>query len=267
MAGPNDMSAEIPPETLMAYADGTLSAEEAARVEQAVAASPALREELKDYRLSRSAVDQALRPLDQLPVPPALVDLILTRKESSQPSDAQVINLAERRKPRPLWIDALAAGVLLSVGLGLGGSLSGGGSSPAAIFAMMDNGALAPDSFLAATLESGASAVARLRGEVQVKPVQTFMAGETPCREFEILSRDAGSIGIACRREEGWRVETMVAAKVTGATGSFQLASGPQDALLESALAALNASPGLEADAERCLMSAGWSAKSSCEIP
>jgi hypothetical protein len=266
MVEKNDDASDISPSMLMAYADETLSPEDAARVEQAIAASADLRAEVEDYRISRRAVERALRPLDQLPVPPSLVDLILTHKGEPEKPSATFVNLADRRKARPIWIDALAAGVLLSAGLGAGGAFLGGGAAPASVFTMADSGALEPNSILAITLQSGASAVTRVRGAVQVRPIQTFMAGETPCREFEVLAGDTGSLGIACRREDGWRVETLVAANVTSDTGGFRLASGPQDALLESALAGLGASPGLDADAERCLIAAAWSAKSSCHV-
>ena len=264
MAEKHDAGAEISTATLMAYADGTLAPEEAVHVEQAMAASAELREEVNDYRLSRRALEQALVPLDQMPAPPSLVDLILTHKGAPEPATPSVINLADHRKARPVWIDALAAGVLLSVGLGVGGMISGAGRTPASVFAMADNGALAPGSILATTLESGSSSVTRVRDAVQVRPVQTFMAGDTPCREFEVLAGSAGSVGIACRRQDGWRVETLTAANVASEPAGFRLASGPQDALLEAALAGLNASSGLDAEAERCLITAGWSDRSSC---
>jgi hypothetical protein len=261
MAEKHDAGAEISTATLMAYADGKLAPEEAVRVEQAMAASAELREEVNDYRLSRRALEQALVPLDQMPAPPSLVDLILTHKGAPEPA---VINLADRRKARPVWIDAVAAGALLSVGLGVGGMISGAGTTPPSVFAMSDNGTLAPGSILATTLEGGSSSITRVRDAVQVRPVQTFMAGETPCREFEVLAGSAGSVGIACRRQDGWRVETLTTANVASDPAGFRLASGPQDALLEAALAGLNASSGLDAEAERCLITAGWSDRSSC---
>ena len=257
---------EFSPETLMAYADGQLSPEEIARVEQAIAESAELRREIADYRLTHRVVAQTLRPLDQLPVPPALVDFVLKHKGESEPPSAPVIKLADRRKARPVWIDAIAAGVLLSAGLAVGGTMFGRGLDQTTVLAMADNGALAPASMLATTLEDGASSVVRVRGGAQVRPVQTFLAGETPCREFEMLAGNAGSVGIACRRQEGWHIETLVAAQVTHDAGGFKLASGPQDAALETALANLDASAGLEAEAERCLITAGWSEVSSCAL-
>jgi hypothetical protein len=254
------MSAEI----LMAYTDGTLAPEEAERVELALAASAERRQEVHDYRLSRRALEQTLIPLDQMPVPPSLVDLILTHKSEQEQAITSVINLAERRKARPVWIDAVAAGVVLSVGLGVGGALSGAGTAPASVFAMADNGTLATGSILVTTLESSSSSVTLVRDAVQVRPVQTFMAGETPCREFEMLAGSAGSVGIACRRQGGWRIETLTTANVASDPAGFRLASGPQDALLEATLAGLNASSGLDAEAERCLITAGWSNRSSC---
>ena len=264
MAGKLDPATEMSAEILMAYADGTLAPEEAERVELALAASAELRQEVNDYRLSRRALEQALVPLDQMPAPPSLVDFILTHKGEPEQAITSVINLAERRRARPVWIDAVAAGVLLSAGLGAGGALSSAGTAPASVFAMADNGTLATGSILAATLESGPSSVTRVRDAVQVRPVQTFMAGETPCREFEVLAGSAGSVGIACRRQDGWRVETLTAANVASDPAGFRLASGPQDALLEAALAGLNASSGLDAGAEHCLITAGWSDRSSC---
>lgn len=255
-------------DTLMSYADGTLSAEAAARIERAIEGDQALRDELEDYRRTRQVLVQTIGPLVQDAVPPGLVDLINRTAPGSPGTSNKVVNFPPIRKTRPVWTDALAAGLLLAIGVGAGSIMNSGSAGPAdMVVAVSADGMISRASVIAAALETQPSASVFRQDGIAVKPVQTFFSNEMPCREFEVATETAGAVGIACRHPTGWRLETILAASVTQGSG-YQVAAGPNDALIEGVLNGLSATPGLERDPEACLLGQHWSSSgaNACNI-
>lgn len=107
-------------DALMAYVDGELSPEDAARVETAIAADPRVAEAVSRQRALRRIVQQAYAPVLEEPVPDALARLV--RDEVAPLAD--VLPLAARAKRTvsahrwgpPQWA-AMAASLLLGVAI------------------------------------------------------------------------------------------------------------------------------------------------------
>ena len=96
----------IDPEMLIAYVDGELDLLAAKRVEQAIAADPALAEQVARHRALADSLRDAYAPVQRAPVP-ATVEALL--RES-----AKVVPLTPRpaRNERPFWIGAVAASLV-----------------------------------------------------------------------------------------------------------------------------------------------------------
>ena len=127
--------------------------------------------------------------------------------------------------------------------------------------ALVYAGVLSQDSPLRTALSNTRSGEIVAVADGSVKPLQTFITGEgTVCREYEAKRAQDGVTGIACWSEDTWRVETLVAnAQAVNDTGSSLMpASGFDTAALEAVLEDMGALPGLDADAEQCLIANAW---------
>jgi len=96
----------------------------------------------------------------------------------------------------------------------------------------------------------------------QFDAVATFLTGgEIPCREFEAADASGAMVGVACRRDESWSVELLLAASPGNTPQSgFQLASAFDSDVLDGVLDDLGASVGLSVDQESCLIANDWDA-------
>jgi hypothetical protein len=216
----------IPDETLMAFADGTLPAEEALRVAAAVEADPRLAERVallaEGGRLAAGAFASVLAE----PVPARLVAAAMPAAAAPRP--------AKNNRWRGAWMGGMGGAVGLAAGLILAAILP---STPAA------PGAL-PAAIVAALDGRG--------GAVRVTATHRIEGGAY-CRGFE--APEAGGLlrGLACREDGAWRLRIAVGAS----GGGFRPASG-EEPLIGEMLERLGAGPALTpaetAEAER----RGW---------
>jgi hypothetical protein len=258
MLSMTDPLQRIDSSVLMSFADGELAPEDAAHVEAALAADPSLRDEVESYRRTRRILDQTLGPVANVPPPQHLIDLIKHTTPPAPGATRKIVSFAAHAKARPVWIDALAACMLLGAGVGAGLILTPRQASSADLaVAVALDGTLTGASVVAVALEKQPSATILRQNGVNVKPVQTFFVGERPCREFEVSTEGTGAVGIACRTPDGWRLETILTADVSADSG-YQIASGPNDALIDDVLDRLSATTGLEREPEACLLERGW---------
>ena len=93
----------IEPEMLMAYADGVLDPLNAKRVERAIAADPALGEDVARHRRLKARLAEAYAPIGEEPVPDRLAAML----------SSNVVPLSPRSSPRsrlsrPVWRSAAA---------------------------------------------------------------------------------------------------------------------------------------------------------------
>lgn len=271
--------AAVTDETLMAYADGALPADEARTVAALLAADPAIAARVEMFRRSRQRTRDALAPLAAEPVPDALTARILAAASaatSTSPAPAaragaagageeaggvagNVLPFRSRTRLAPLsWGAALAASLALVVGLGAGytigerGSAVPGEAADGLLPAPLGNPALA--SALSAALSTVPAGTETALGSDRFRAIASFRTdGGALCREFEVDSLDTARVtAVACRPGERWQVTFSVASAAT--LDGY----APVSALeaLEGYLGAVGASPPLEPADEAAALAA-----------
>lgn len=221
-------------EQLMAYADGALSADEAARIEAAIAADPALRQQVEAHRALRAAIAQAYGTILAQPPPQRLTDAV------------------ERGGPRllPAW-SAVAAALVVGVSAGIGGwSLGQGGLTGGA-------GGLEARGALKAELDDGLTSLPQAPNKL-VRVGLSYRTANGYCRTFSIQNQRPWT-GVACRAENGWIIQTALhIAPAAGANTAYrQAASGLPAPLLQTIEDTIIGAP-LNADQEAAAKAAGW---------
>lgn len=226
-------------EELAAFADGELAGERAAQVAAAVAADPALAGEVEVHRALRARLADHYAPVAAAPVPDRLTALL------AQPGTVAVIDFAEAKERRaarrgiPRW--GWIAGPALAASLALVLLLPEGGGVDAAY----------ADPQLAGVLDN--RLVAEQVPDADTRVLLSFRAeGGEFCRVF---SGDSGG-GIACRDEEGWRLEALGDGSA-GASTDYRMAGASAADLLARAQE-MAQGPALDAEAEADAKAAGW---------
>jgi len=207
---------------LMAYADGELDGEEAARVEAAVAADPALAEVVAAYRALRDRLGKAFAPVLDEPVPTHLL-----------PS-AELVPFRRRRGGWVVASGALAASLML--GLIVGHRPRPGGEAEFAT------------GVLAQALEHQLAAdPGSVRVAVSFRDQRNRL-----CRVFTSTARD----GIACRSDLGW---ALIDTRPGGAGASTEYRqAGSADAALMARAQDMMKGPPLGRPAEERARARGW---------
>jgi len=224
-------------EELAAFADGELTGERAARVAAAVAADPALAGQVEAHHALRARLADHYAPFAAAPVPDRLTALLTREAEVVDFTEARERRETRRTVPRWSWIvgPALAASlalVLLRPGSG-------------------DDGAPYADPQLAAVLDSRLVAEQAPRADTRV--LLSFRAqGGGFCRVFS----GEGGGGIACRDEDGWRLEALGEGSA-GAATDYRMA-GASDADLLARAQEMAQGPALDAEAEAEAKANGW---------
>ena len=219
------MAEPIDETMVIAWVDGELPPAEAARVERAVGADPALSELAQAHRAMRARFAAAFGPIADEPVPLP---------------GAQVVSFAEARakRMRRLWVPGAIAASLVA------GLFIGQVERPAGVRDRADALALAPP--LAQALDTQLSGAA---GPVRV--ALSFRAQDGAyCRSFSARHLD----GVACRTSDGWTLR--YAAPGTAQGGDYVQAGS--DPTRVSAIAAMIAGEPLDAAAERAARDRGW---------
>lgn len=241
-------------EELMAYADGELSGEAAARVEVAIAGNPALSARLEAARRLQGTLRGHLDPIAAEPVPDALTAMIAAARED----DAKIVSLTDARArrevkapPRPLlqrW-SGFAIAASLVVGLMLGTQLRSGGVIGEKNGALVASGDLAKglDTQLASASDDGAG----------LRILTSFRReGGDYCRVFA----SGATAGIACKDEGDWVLERTTASGATdgtGQAGAYRQAGSVQSELMAAAQDMAVGDP-LNAAQEHAAKADGW---------
>jgi anti-sigma factor RsiW len=226
---------DVTPEELAAFADGELAEARRAQVAAAIAADPALAEQVRAHQALKAKLSAHFAPLLEAPLPDELVAPL----RSSQPEG--VVDLArarERRRPVPRWAwiagPALAASLVLAVTLDPYGARDGYADAP-----------------LSATLDRQLVAAQTADDPVRILLSFRNRTGEY-CRAFTSVAES----GIACRDTDGWRMQA-TGSGGPATEGEYQMASSADARLLERAQA-MAAGPALDGDAERAAQANGW---------
>jgi hypothetical protein len=227
---------------LMAYLDGELDAPRRAAFEARLAADAALAARLARLRALDARLHAAFDPVLGEPVPARL-------HEALTPPAAPVIDLAAaRRTRRPVW--ALAASLLVGVVVGvLVGTRGPAGAGPLQLAADGTLRARGELDGLLSRVPAGGAGTARI--------VLSFLDREgVYCRAF-VLERAQPLAGLACRADEGWRVQTLAAAAAAPAGELRPAASALPPALLR-AIDERIAGEALDAAGEQAALARGW---------
>lgn len=227
----------IDPELLMAYADGELSPLEAKRVERAIAADPALAEEVARHRALRARLSGHFAPVAAEPVPDRLTALLR--------SNSNVVALPVRKPARRIpgwtrWGGAVAASLVLGLFIGQGLQAPG--------VVRTHGGQLYAAGTLAGALDQQ---LASNPGAVQV-PVSFRDTKGSYCRVFTSSATD----GIACRDSQGWALRQTRAG--SNAAKSDYAQAGSTDPALMAAAQEMMAGAPLDAGAEAKAKAKGW---------
>ncbi|MFM2371163.1 MAG: hypothetical protein RIS85_885 [Pseudomonadota bacterium] len=228
------------PEQIAAFADGELDGMEQTGIEAAIAADPALQQQIDAHRALRARLGSHFAGIAAEPVPDRLAALLV-------PQEAHVVDFAEakaRRRGMPGWtwaaVSALAASMVLAVTLT---TRDGPENAPGTGYA---------DQQLAAALEG--QLVADQPSEAPVRVLLSFRdSGGGYCRAF---TAQAAS-GIACRDADGWKLRT------TGAKGEplqTEYRQAGSAAEIMAAAQSMASGPALDAEAERLAKTRGWQA-------
>lgn len=231
-------------ETLMAYADGELPLIEAKRVERAIAADPALAEQLAQHHALNAQLRGAFAPIEAQPVPPAIAAMLrgsATIVPFAAPAPEPAAKPGKNRTSLR-WLGALAASLVIGVVMGQMLPRSGGDGAAEPGFMVQDGQMIAAGPLadaLGTQLASAQSADAAVRIGV------TFHDGDGAlCRTFE----QRAVAGIACSSGPDWQI-----ARLYGGTrqqsNDYRQAHSGSSAMMGDAQAMMAGEP-LDAAAE-----------------
>jgi hypothetical protein len=229
----------ISDDLIAAFADGELDAADRARVEAAIVADPALAEKVAAHQALRKLLAAHYAPLTETAVPAHLTQLLSPKAES-----AEVVSFAAERQKRGLaplvrrWAPIAGPAVAASLILALWQPWQSGVPEGYARGQL----AAALDTQLVATQDAASDTRILLSFERD---------GGGLCRAWR--GDDAG--GIACRDNQGWKIEQQFA--LDGAQSSEFRQAGSEADLLAAAQD-MAAGAALDAAGERSARDRNW---------
>jgi hypothetical protein len=236
----------IPAETLMAYVDGELAADERARVDAEIARDPALKTYVERQQALRRGLHDAFDEILDAPLP----ERLLAAAKQPPPLHARLGGMLRGLTARrTLVLSGIPAAAALACGLVIGIFVSG----PAGNIVPGRNGLVAHGELAVALNEQLAASPA------QSAPAKIGISFRDRsgryCRTFET----GGNAGIACHAKTGWSI-AMLAQTVPEANANAPYrtaASAMPDAVRASVRGMISGTP-LGAEAERKARAAGW---------
>lgn len=220
-------------EEFFAWLDGELPPAAAARVAARVEASPALAAEAKAHRAMSAGLRAAFEP-------------VMTPRSTVASLGAKRTERAARRAGVPQWA-AIAATLVLGIGLG---TLAGrGGEAPSPI--AVEGGRMVAAGALDSALSGQLASAVQQGGATRVG--LTFRNGPGAlCRSFS----GAAASGVACRSGGEWRIEGLFGP--SGAQGgAYRMAAGG-DPRLGALVDAMIVGDPLDAAEEAQALRSGW---------
>lgn len=248
---------KVSEETLMAYVDGELDAEQVGAVEQAMREDAAVAAAVAAHRGLRERLQQAFAPVLDEPVPERLLAAANAgAANDTSEASATVVPLRAARNTRAprrgwRWPEWTALAASLAIGVLVAPWLRPDG--PSSLLEMSGDGLVARAE-LAQTLDTRLASEGAGTGSVSVG--LSFRARDGHyCRTF-VLEPPRSVAGLACRDGDGWQVTAL--SESTPAGGELRLASSPlPPAVLAEVDARLDSDP-LDAAGERAAREAGW---------
>lgn len=230
----------IDEERLMAYLDGELDDLTRARVQQALADDPGLRQRLEVQKKLRQRLAAHYGPIEQEEVPERLRAML----------ESPVLDLAAARERRParstlVWPRVAALAATLVLGLALGRALPDEGPVAA------EGGALVAQGELAAALDAQLASAQAADASTRIGVTFASADGRI-CRTFE----GRALAGLACREGEDWRLVISTPGSAASQAEYRQAASGEM-VVLQAAQGMMAGEP-FDAGAERRARDERW---------
>lgn len=243
-------------EKLGAYMDGELSADEAAALEEELAADAGLQARLDALLATNDATRKLFAEVDKEPMPEAVLALLEEKQTTSDNVVALPVRAAKKVFSMPV---AIAASVALVVGF-LVVDLSRQAAGPISSMEALSAGSIATDSTLHRLLEETNSGQAvKLGNDETGEAVLSFAdASGRYCRQVQITASDNAAHALACRGENSWEVEAL-AFTDPAPDGQFQPAGATTPVDIISAVDTLigDADP-LDSEQENQAISDSW---------
>lgn len=232
-------------EQLAAYADDQLEGDEKARIEEAIAADPALAAKVEKHRALKAQLSAHFAPILEQKVPDHLAAMLKTPQEPSEAETGKVVSFAKERERRglspairrwaPIAGPALAACLVVAFIQPWQSDPVLEGYADGELAGMLDN-----------QLASAQSA------DTENRILLSFENGQGEfCRAYQ----SGGDGGIACRDGQGWAIERSFALEEGQAT-QFRQAGSLADVM--SAAQDMAAGEALDVQAEVEAKKRGW---------
>ncbi len=260
-------------EILSAYLDSELPAEEMDRITDEIASDPVLALRLEEMRNSDAWLAGQFAAVDNKPIRAHTLDLIsqFSREQNSKkeegPEQSNVIAL----KPRDRWAavtnsvswgQAIAASIVLFVGIGAGMQF-GGKSSTDGFATLQTAGLISPASPLYDVLETTPS-LTRVGLDDDDASAAAVISFETAngiyCRELQVSTKASHSRSIACRSGDDWLIKATVASAGPAPVGTsdFIPASTAGNQLIDQTIMTLMKGDALSSVDENQLIVRNW---------
>jgi hypothetical protein len=243
----------ISDETLMAYLDNELPADERARVNAALVLDSALQARLRRQERVRELLSEAFDPAVHQSVPKRLVEAAMRTPIPMQWHVRRALALpfggASFGDVVRAWAPLLApAMATLVIGLAIGFFAGSGGSGGLAQAGLIAEGELAR-----ALERQLASDDVRSGPRVAV----SFRARDGRlCRSFDMGAAHDNLAGVACRSESAWSIVALSAAEPR--RGAYELAGSGMPDVVRQSVTQMMAGEALNAEAEQRARDAGW---------
>lgn len=244
------MTDDFSDEELMAYADGELAPERAARLAAALPDRSDLARRVASFARTSAMAAESVKAQTTGPVPDRLKASVEDMLRKAAPASATVTPLRPRKaasvSPFGHWAMPIAASFLALVAGALGFWLASGGAPGPGYYQV----AGIADPELAAVLSKLPSGgKARLATGEEVAMIASFHRGDQAlCREFAIVQPEKGDhLAVACRAAGAWSIDLALRTGGAAADG-YKPASSAET--VDAFLNALGAGPAIEGQAE-----------------
>lgn len=213
----------IPPETLMAYADGELDPIAAKRVERAMADDPRLAAKVEQHLSLSASLRGAFAPIVDAPVSPTITAML---RESAVVAP---IALRQARRERPFWIGAVAASLVA-------GLLAGPLIVPARDDLAFEGGHSVARGRMAQALDTQLASAQPADAAIRIGVTFHDRDGRL-CRTFE----RGQTGGIACATGQDWQIDRLYGGSAARRADYRQ--AGSADAIMAEAQAMMAGAP------------------------
>jgi hypothetical protein len=244
-------------ESLSAFLDGELPAAEMEQLARDLEADAALAARLERLARANRTFLAAASGIDAVPLPDRTQALLASEGGAGgKKESAHVIPFPVRRiSAFVMEHRAIAAGLLCAAAVyGLGVATGPGQDVPAA------SGIILAGSPLHRALEGTPTGeTVQVAGGVEIRPQLTFITRDDAyCRQYALQSGAGAVEGIACRGDDGWRLQVASFAPGRTAPSDYQSAASGRSAALEAFIETNIAGSPLNASEESAVFARGW---------